>query len=346
MFSPKPIPPDTARAFVQGLFLHLLQRSTMTDDETSYWTEFLVSRQDPVDVFHRFVASREYEELRGRERTAKTAYPSGHFYSPVVRVSDVVENENLVFSPKELLGIDLAMESQRQLFETLSSFFPSMPFTDKPGDGHRYGYDNSSYGFGDACIYWAIIGLFRPRRILEVGSGFSSALALDAIESFNCSTSCTFVDPYPELLNDVVGCVEPHHKVVDQPIQRVGIELIAALESDDILFVDSSHVAKTGSDVVYEITEMLPRLSSGVIVHFHDVFVNFEYPKAWVLDDNKSWNELYMLHSFLMFNHEFQVIFSNDAFARQNPELVARCAGSSASRFMLNPGGGLWLRRR
>jgi hypothetical protein len=99
---------------------------------------------------------------------------------------------------------------------------------------------------------------------------------------------------------------------------------------------------KTGSDVVYELFEILPRLRSGVVVHFHDVFYPFEYPFEWVVVRNYSWNELYALRAFLMGNQDWEIMFFNDYFARIERDRIAR----DAPEILRNPGGGLWLRRR
>ena len=121
--------------------------------------------------------------------------------------------------------------------------------------------------------------------------------------------------------------------------------MVRELEVNDILFIDSSHVVKTGSDVHFELTELIPRLRPGVVVHFHDIFYPFEYPKAWVLDINRSWNEIYFLHVFLMYNSAFGIEFFNTFFARNYPDIVRASIPAHADKFLLNPGGGLWLRK-
>jgi hypothetical protein len=107
------------------------------------------------------------------------------------------------------------------------------------------------------------------------------------------------------------------------------------------LFIDSSHVAKTASDVNFEIFELLPRLKPSVIVHFHDIFYPFEYPHGWIFDIRRSWNEIYFLRAFLMYNSAFEILFFNDYFACKFPHLTEH----GPSHFRQNPGGGLWLRK-
>ncbi len=125
-------------------------------------------------------------------------------------------------------------------------------------------------------------------------------------------------------------------------MQAVPLSYFDDLQRNDILFIDSTHVVKTGSDVVFELFEILPRLHSGVVVHFHDVFYPFEYPREWVIDRNYSWNELYALRAFLMGNRDWEILFFNDYMARtERPRLRQQ-----APEMLANPGGGLWLRRR
>ena len=121
--------------------------------------------------------------------------------------------------------------------------------------------------------------------------------------------------------------------------------LIDELQAGDLLFIDSSHIVKTGSDVHFELTEILPRLAPGVVVHFHDMFYPFEYPQRWVSQENHSWNETYFLHAFLMFNPAFRIEFWNHYVATQMRDEVLRLSPGPGKRFLINPGGGLWLRR-
>ena len=120
------------------------------------------------------------------------------------------------------------------------------------------------------------------------------------------------------------------------------LELFESLQAGSLLFLDTTHVSKTGSDVNHEIFQILPRLKAGVIIHFHDVFHQFEYPPSWILKENRSWNELYMLRAFLMYNSKFEIMFFNQLIARRHPEMLL-AASEKAAR---NAGGGLWLKVR
>ena len=113
---------------------------------------------------------------------------------------------------------------------------------------------------------------------------------------------------------------------------------------NDILFVDSTHVLKTGSDVHYEIFHILPNLKAGVIVHFHDIQYPFEYPDSWIFNENFSWNEVYALRAFLMYNSNFEILFFNNFFGRFGHDMILKSFASLAA-FPESFGGSIWLRK-
>ena len=125
-------------------------------------------------------------------------------------------------------------------------------------------------------------------------------------------------------------------------VQDVDLRIFAGLEAGDILFIDLSHVLKTGSDVCFELFEILPLLRPGVIIHFHDISAAFEYPRQWILDDRCAWNEAYALRAFLMYNSAFKIIFFNDYFGNKFPVQ----SNSPSGRGIFKLGGSLWLQRQ
>ena len=127
----------------------------------------------------------------------------------------------------------------------------------------------------------------------------------------------------------------------EKEIQDVDVSIVDDLNRNDFLFINSTHVLKTGSDVHYEIFRLLPRVKSGVVIHFHDVPYPFEYPDKWIFQDNYSWNEAYAVRAFLMFNHEFRVLFWNSLFARRFSKLIK----AEFPLFLRNPGGSIWIER-
>jgi hypothetical protein len=128
--------------------------------------------------------------------------------------------------------------------------------------------------------------------------------------------------------------------IIVDAVQNVPLERFAALEAGDILFVDSSHVAKTGSDVVHLFGQVLPRLAKGVRVHFHDIFWPFEYPEEWIRE-GRAWNEAYLLRAFLQFNSAFRIVLFNSYLGLHHRDLVER----HLPLFLQNTGGSLWLEK-
>ena len=128
-----------------------------------------------------------------------------------------------------------------------------------------------------------------------------------------------------------------------QKVQDVDTRIFAELDAGDVLFLDSSHVAKTGSDVNHLCFEVLPRLRQGVRVHFHDIFLPADYPRQWVLNENRSWNEQYVVRALLMFNSAFRVLFgSSYAFAAHAVALRQALRDPGGAYY---GGGSLWIEK-
>jgi predicted O-methyltransferase YrrM len=271
--------------------------------------------------------------------------PPGHFYSPIVVPADV---EALVLAarispPETLPDVRLDLARMENLWADLLPTLRTTAFPHDPHPGKRYHWNNGQFGYGDAMMLRAMIMRQKPRRFIEIGSGFSSAVVLDTLDEMGGPvTAVTFIEPYPKTLRSLLQPGDPACvQILEQRVQDVPLPLFDDLDVSDILFIDSTHVLKTGSDVVHELGNVLPRLRSGVVIHFHDVFYPFEYPYSWAVQENRSWNELYALRSFLAYNDRFEVVFFNDYFFQMRQEAIA----STAEDFLRNAGGSLWLRK-
>ena len=187
-----------------------------------------------------------------------------------------------------------------------------------------------------------MIRYLRPKRIIEVGSGFSSCVTLDTNQLFfGNSISTTFIEPYPSLLLSLLKETDKNSaKIISRRVQDVDMAEFEALAANDILFIDSTHVSKVSSDVNCIFFDILPRLATGVHIHFHDIFYPFEYPKEWLLE-GRAWNEAYMLRAFLQYNKSFEVVLMNtymehfhESFFKENMPLCLN-----------NRGGSIWIRK-
>ena len=164
---------------------------------------------------------------------------------------------------------------------------------------------------------------------------------LDTSERYlDWSPRITMIEPYPEQVQELVHPGDLDRvALLSDPVQQVPLSVFAALEAGDVLFIDSTHVSRVGSDVNYEIFEILPALQPGVFVHFHDIFYPFEYPLSWV-EEGRGWNEAYVLRAFLEFNDDFEIVLFNDFLAVRAADKIAR------EMPLWTRGGSLWLRKR
>ena len=196
----------------------------------------------------------------------------GHFYSPIPSIEDI--ERAITAAPASYSGIDLREDQQLALLEKLSRYYAEIPFPAEKNERFRFAFHNPSYSWGDAIILFCMIRELKPRRILEIGSGHTSALILDTNERYcGGGIDCTFVEPYPELLISLLRPNEDHEpRLISRKLQDVNLTIFDTLEAGDILFVDSSHVLKAGSDCQLLFSDILPRLNPGTLIHFHDVF--------------------------------------------------------------------------
>ena len=163
----------------------------------------------------------------------------------------------------------------------LARYYNELPFPEDPDNSTLYHYKNAYFSYGDAIVLYSFLRHHRPQKLIEVGSGFSSAAILDVNRMFLEDSVClTFIDPFPRRLLDILSEEDRRrHTVIRQPVQDAPLDLFRNLGEGDVLFIDSSHVVKIGSDVAFIFFNVLPVLNPGVIVHFHDVLWPFEYPK-------------------------------------------------------------------
>ncbi len=188
----------------------------------------------------------------------------------------------------------------------------------------------------------SMIRYLCPKQVIEVGSGMSSCLILDTQEIFlSNETKVTFIEPYPDLLKSKLKSKDlARHRLLSQRLQDTPVAEFEKLEKNDILFIDSSHVSKTGSDINYLFFEILPKLKDGVYIHFHDIFYPFEYPEDWIQEE-RAWNEAYLLRSFLQFNSQFKIVFFNTFlqffYEEEFSKYMPNC--------LLNRGGSIWIQK-
>lgn len=247
-------------------------------------------------------------------------YPSGHYYSALADVNIVIKNPSL-FEPQQSYGsIDLKIENQLKLLNDLKQYHKDIQFEDSRKEGYLYYYDNPFFSYSDATILHCLIRHFRPQQLVEIGSGYSTTCMIDTILYNQLSTTITAIDPKMARLNSLITDTKAKSQVkkLGQKVQDVNKEVFMSLRENDILFIDSSHVSKVGSELNYLLFEILPILNSGVIIHFHDVFNNFQYPKEWI-QEGIHFNEQYLLRAFLQYNSQYEILLFT-AYMEENYE--------------------------
>ena len=243
---------------------------------------------------------------------SKNAYfPPGHFYSVITNLEEIKDDQNRIWDGENYDGlkdINLNAEEQKNIMETISSFYSEIPFTEDKKEGLRYNFSNPYYLHTDGIILYGMLRYLCPKKVIEVGSGYTSALMLDVNDIFfNSDISFSFIEPFTERLDQLIGEKDKASvSILKNRVQDLDLEYFKSLNEHDILFIDSTHVSKCGSDLNFLLFEVLPVLKEGVYIHFHDVFYPFEYPKEWVFK-GYNWNENYILRAFLMNNKDYKI---------------------------------------
>ena len=269
-------------------------------------------------------------------------FPPGHYYSPLPSPEEIAETfARGEFGPP-FPAINLNEAEQLARLERFAGYYPEQPFPVQPTAGRRFHLENFSYGPYDAIMLYSMLREARPKRIIEVGSGFSSAAMLDLNDHvLGGGINFTFIDPdmsrlRPLLREGDATCVT----LIEKRVQDVPLDVFVALGENDVLFIDSSHVSKIGSDVNWLYFNVLPTLAPGVLIHIHDVTGNLEYPREW-LEEGRAWNEQYLLRAFLMNNSAYRIeLFTGWLFN-------TRLAWISEHLSLCRKGGGgqMWLRK-
>lgn len=295
--------------------------------------------------------SRQYDRIRRtwkfyqQESDLGSFFARGHFYSPL---PDLSEGQRIAAAAFEdpvvdnLPGIDLRVDAQKKLLLQMAELYAGFDWSEQCIPGRRFHLKQGWYKEADSICLYSMLRLFRPRRIIEVGCGFSSALMLDVNDLYlGRRTHLTFIEPNPDRLNSLLtGEDRARVRMIAQPIQNVSTELFSELEDGDFLFIDSSHVSKIGSDVNFLILKILPQIPVGTFVHFHDIFWPFEYPAEWIAQGT-AWNESYLLRTFLTFNENFEIVLWAPFCAKKWPEFIKE----RMPNYMINTGAAIWIRR-
>ena len=227
------------------------------------------------------------------------------YYQPLINPKKYLKKS--LRSDRVLKGIDFNHSEQLDLIKSFKYNDELLKIPIDYVNENVYYYNNNWYNAGDSEFFYNIVRHYKPKRIIEVGSGYSTLMAIEAIkankienESYRCKHIC--IEPFER---DWLSKLDV--ELVRQKVEEIDIDLFKQLEPNDILFIDSSHMIRPQGDVLYEILEMLPVVNSGVLIHIHDIFSPKDYLNEWI-EGHLLWNEQYLLEAFLMFNKDYRVI--------------------------------------
>ena len=245
-----------------------------------------------------------------------------HYYEPLPDFRTITPEQTQ--RRREFPAIDFRWDEQLRLLHELESYAGELPESE---------LHNDYFSGLDAVVYYSLIRHLKPRRIIEIGGGYSTRIAGRALAA-NQSGRLTCIEPFPERLNGSSLGIE----LITKRVEEIDVDFFSSLKANDILFIDSSHTVKFGSDVCYEFLEIIPRLKRGVWVHVHDIFFPHDYPAEWLLKRRLALNEQYLLEAFLSFNREFEIALANywlhldhlNAVQRVWPKAVSSSTGPSS----------------
>ena len=231
-----------------------------------------------------------------------------HYYQPMVNPGKHLKRP--LNADRNLPGVDFNTNTQIDILKSFdfADELASLPLEKVKSDTPTYYYNNGSFEAGDSEYLYNIIRKFKPRKIIEIGSGLSTLISIEALKqnklhdaNYDCEHTC--VEPYELPWLEKTGATILREKAEDLPL-----DFYKSLKENDILFIDSSHIIRPQGDVLYEYLEILPELNKGVLIHVHDIFSPQDYPASWIIDEHRLWNEQYLLEAFLTYNSKFEII--------------------------------------
>lgn len=247
-----------------------------------------------------------------------------HYYEPLFNVKNLRHSLRDI---RNLPGFDMNKDKQIALLESFdySEELRQLP-VEFPGKEGVFYFNNPSFGTGDSEILYSIVRKFKPKKIIEIGSGFSTLMTKEAIQKnrmeseegqYECEYIC--IEPYENPWLENIGVT-----LIRKKLEDVEAEIFEQLEAGDILFIDSSHIIRPQGDVLTEYLEILPLIKSGVLVHIHDIFTPRDYLDEWLYDQVRFWNEQYLLEAFLTCNDKYRVLLAVNYMSHENYELISK----------------------
>jgi predicted O-methyltransferase YrrM len=272
---------------------------------------------------------------------ANVAFVRHHYYAPIVLPSDI---RFPLDNPRDIVGLDMNEEGQLALIRSFNYHDELLTIPIISNGRREFFYKNNAFEFGDAEYLYNIVRHFKPKRLIEIGCGYSTLMARRAIlrnkeedVTYSCEHVCIepFEQPWLEEL-DV--------RVIRSKVEDIQARYFKTLISNDIVFIDSSHVIRPQGDVLYEYLQLIGTLAPGVIVHVHDVFTPRDYLEQWVIRERRLWNEQYILEAFLCYNTAFEIIGALNWLSHEHRDKLENACPMLLRNPEATPGS-FWFRR-
>ncbi len=264
-------------------------------------------------------------------------------------IPDTRELSDAVFMrTTDLIGVDMNDGEQLALMnaiaDTCKPEYDAFP-REATGKPHEFFLENGNFTSIDAEMLYGMVRHFKPNRLVEVGSGYSTLLTAQALlKNEEEGHSCEFLAIEPHPRDMISGEIPGLTQLAIEKVESISLAEFEVLGRDDILFLDTSHVVRIGGDLQYEFLEILPRLKPGVLVHIHDIFLPSSYPKYWVMEHNRFWNEQYLLQAFMAYNEHFEVLWAGQYMVQNHPNALRKAFKAFDEGYGMGAGS-FWIRR-
>jgi hypothetical protein len=272
-----------------------------------------------------------FEELQRRG----WHFQPNHFYWPLNDVDFLRENHELWHDRGLPRDIDWDLDAQLAMAAEMDGYRHELADVPRePRPGHvEFVWENNAFGGADAVVYYGLVRDLQPRRVVEVGSGWSSLLLARALARNETPCAVTLVEPEPN--PELFAALPAEWDVRRSILQHADLGLFEGLGAGDVCLFDGSHCVRTASDVNWFFFEVLPRLAPGVVVLIHDMLFPDDYFDRWVFDEGLSWNEQYLLQAFLMHNDAYRVRIANHALWIERRAEIERLYGADGTGVVL-----------
>lgn len=257
-------------------------------------------------------------------QVAEYDFQANDYYSPLNDVAFLKDNLDLWKDRPSPSTINWNADDQLALAEIVGGYVDELrdiPQDLRPGK-LEYCWNNPMWNNADALVQYGLLRDLKPKRLVEIGCGWSSLLMQRALARNKTECHVTQVEPYPN--SSLFELFPKSWQHLRAPLQRAPFEIFESLQAGDICFYDGSHCSKAASDVNWFFFEVLPRLAPGVVIHIHDIFLPDDYPDLWILERGQTWNEQYLLQAFIMNNNDYKILIANAFLSKANAKKLEK----------------------